>query len=415
MNTSNPCPVICFCFMLITSAAYGQDGDCLIPLALSDEETAAIADVLSETVAGQAGNNPGPFHGMAAPLSGALTADGRIAAAEYPNSCRFSFADRTNPGKPFPPLDTIEPVDDSEENDLSLVLHLGHTDEFLFLGFEVTDEFLDLQQGVNAFTNDSVELFINADLAIDDFNPNTVGRNSNLEGFQIVADAAGDGDLSLNNRFSSGGRPPVPVGIEDGNPTVPQGGEYFSAGLPTDTGWVVEFQLPLASLDTDSDENDSVVAAKTGDTMLMNFSVNDNDVEGAGGQDTHAMLWVVEGDERSPFGGGENVFVVPLKLIGRTDVVLGDFNEDGILDLGDFNIMVQNFNTDGRTFADGDMNFNGRVDLADFVAFRLAFEAAANPAVAASVPEPASALLLFVGILAFRRRRTYSALGTTHR
>jgi hypothetical protein len=115
------------------------------------------------------------------------------------------------------------------------------------------------------------------------------------------------------------------------------------------------------------------------------------------------MFWVVEGDERSNFGGGENVFVVPLKLIGRTDVIPGDFNEDGTLDLADFSILTGNFNTTNRTFADGDMNFNGRVDLADFLAFRAAFKAASNPA-GAPVPEPSSGLLLAVGIFALCRR-----------
>ena len=392
------------CSMFVT-AAHGQDGACLVPLQLSDDETAAIASVLAESTAGQAGFDPGPFHGLAAPLAGGMVADGRISPAEYPNSCSYSFADRQNPAKPYPPLDTIEVIDGSEENDLSLVLHLGHTDEFLFLGFEVTDEFLDLQQGVDAFTNDSVELFINADVAIDDFNPDTVGRNSDLEGFQIVADAAGDGDLSLNNRFSSGLRP-TPVGIEDGNPKIPAAGEFFSAGLPSENGWVLEFQLPLGSLDTDNDQNASVVAAHTGDTMLMNFSINDNDVEGAGGQDTHAMFWVVEGDERSNFGGGENVFVVPLKLVGPTDVIPGDFNQDGTLDFADFSILAGNFNMTNRTFADGDMNFNGRVDLADFVAFRVALEAA-NPAAAAAVPEPSMGQLLGIGILMCFLRRRY--------
>ena len=44
----------------------------------------------------------------------------------------------------------------SEENDLSLNLYLGHTDAHLFLGFEVTDEFLDLDVGQDPFRNDSV-------------------------------------------------------------------------------------------------------------------------------------------------------------------------------------------------------------------------------------------------------------------
>lgn len=399
------CVLFCTaCAVLVYKPAFGQETNCLVPLQLTDEETSAIAEVLSETTAGQAGFEPGPFSGFAAPLGGSVVADGVISLNEYPNSCSLSFADRTNPAKPFPPLDTIEEVDGSEENDLSLVLHLGHTDEFLFLGFEVTDEFLDLQEGVSAFTNDSVELFINADVAINDFNPDTVGRNSDLEGFQIVADAAGDGDLALNNRFASGARP-APVGIEDGVARIPEAGEFFSAGLPSDSGWVLEFQLPLGSLDTGDDQNETVVAATTGDVMLMNFSVNDNDVEGAGGQDTHAMLWVVEGDERSNFGGGENVFVVPLALTQPTDITPGDFNNDGAVDAADFAILAGHFNMSGLKFENGDMNFNGRVDLSDFITFRAVYEATRSGVVAA-VPEPSSSAFLYAaGILLLRLRQ----------
>jgi len=80
--------------------------------------------------------------------------------------------------------------------------------------------------------------------------------------------------------------------------------------------------------------------------------------------------------------------------------VFGDFNDDGAVDVADFQILLANFNT-GTTFAEGDSTFDGVVDLHDFIDFRQSFEAAA--AGAASVPEPSAMILAMLALAGFAR------------
>ena len=171
---------------------------------------------------------------------------------------------------------------DGQDEDLSLTMYLGHTDKFLFLGYDVTDDFLDLDEGAAPFRNDSIEVLIDADLDETDVDPDGAGRNWGLEGMQLIADAAGEGDIFLNNRFSAGNGP---VPIDDGEPLA---GEFYSAGLTTDTGYVVEFQIPLGSLDTEDGPGET--AATTGDVLRMNNSITDNDDQGANTQDCQAVV-----------------------------------------------------------------------------------------------------------------------------
>lgn len=82
-----------------------------------------------------------------------------------------------------------------------------------------------------------------------------------------------------------------------------------------------------------------------------------------------------------------------------SDITPGDFNGDGSIDTQDYSILVSNFNTVDKTFEDGDADFNGVVDLGDFVVFRDIFAGAGGGQVA-SVPEPRSQWISLLGLLA---------------
>lgn len=60
-----------------------------------------------------------------------------------------------------------------------------------------------------------------------------------------------------------------------------------------------------------------------------------------------------------------------------------DFNQDGMVDLSDFNILKANFGQSGATMADGDANADGTVDLSDFNILKSQFGQSA--AIAASI------------------------------
>jgi hypothetical protein len=111
-------------------------------------------------------------------------------------------------------------------------------------------------------------------------------------------------------------------------------------------------------------------------------------------------------------GGGVDGYEVDwdaVEFFDTTDFTGLDFNSDGVVNIGDFLLLVDNFNESfsslGEAATKGDFNFDGRVNMRDFVALHAALN---QPAGVAAVPEPASWLLLMgcSGMLAcFRRRR----------
>jgi len=91
----------------------------------------------------------------------------------------------------------------------------------------------------------------------------------------------------------------------------------------------------------------------------------------------------------------------------------GDYNQDGVVDLADYNLWRSSFGTTGAEL-EADGNNDGVVDAADFTIWR---DHLPNPAAAAglaAVPEPGAALLLLplVGAVVAGRRRVRRASPT---
>ena len=60
------------------------------------------------------------------------------------------------------------------------------------------------------------------------------------------------------------------------------------------------------------------------------------------------------------------------------DVLAADFTRDRAVDLADFTVLANNFGKSGRTFTQGDANYDGKVDLADFTILANRFGAGTN-------------------------------------
>jgi hypothetical protein len=97
----------------------------------------------------------------------------------------------------------------------------------------------------------------------------------------------------------------------------------------------------------------------------MNIAMDDNDDgENLAGQNGHHILWQVEG-ARSPFGGGETIWVVPLELSpAATMVTPGDFDNDKDVDANDIDAIGAAIRTN-QTGAQFDLNKDGSVNNAD--------------------------------------------------
>jgi hypothetical protein len=94
----------------------------------------------------------------------------------------------------------------------------------------------------------------------------------------------------------------------------------------------------------------------------------------------------------------DRILVEPASVI----TLLGDFNNDAVINTADYDILANNFLI-GNQYAQGDLTFDGKVNLADFKAFKAIYPAAGN----LPVPEPTTGVLLACGGLAWALGRRW--------
>ena len=97
-------------------------------------------------------------------------------------------------------------------------------------------------------------------------------------------------------------------------------------------------------------------------------------------------------------------------VVGFDEVLQGDFNFDGEVDDADYAIIRDNFLT-GSSYEDGDFNFDGRVNIDDFAGLK----AAVSGVEGAVVPEPSGHVMcmFILGALGLFRRRISRKLTVT--
>jgi hypothetical protein len=97
---------------------------------------------------------------------------------------------------------------------------------------------------------------------------------------------------------------------------------------------------------------------------------------------------------------GNSDGIVTLSNIFSNPTLAGDINNDGFVDVADYDIWAANVGKTGATWLQGDLNGDGLVDVADYDIW------AANVGATSATPEPISMIILAIGggLVAIKRR-----------
>ena len=192
---------------------------------------------------------PGPFRLMAPFRTRSPVADGKIGLDEYGPPLAIDFTDDRNPGRDV----FTEPNPARSRDDLSAELYLAYTREDLFVAVKVRDDVLiDNPAVAHSSFNDGIELFLDGDRVGGDLRPNE--HAGNREGFQAASGAHG-------RKYATG------IGTSDG--------DYVAKTSTFPGGYVVEFRIPLATIDVN--DGAEVTPPGPGSTLRFNLGIVNND------------------------------------------------------------------------------------------------------------------------------------------
>lgn len=220
---------------------------------------------------------------------------------------------------------------------------------------------------------------------------------------------------------------------EDGN-------ESFRIRIGTDgtterLGYVIEdtvfFDLPttIGNDSVDDIANTGGPPFGTGDDIVelairlgeAGYVVALNNLNGSNAYTTDVLPYNGDATELAQVGifyqgvegatGQQSGFILDsIEVTGLQDLLVGDFNFDGQINMDDFLVMVSNFHT-GTKFEQGDMNFDATIDLQDFFEFKSIFPAQGQAATATAVPEPSNLAVIGLGVLLILARRRRHVVG----
>ena len=175
------------------------------------------------------------------------TLDGIIGPEEYRDTVPFSvnFDDPTTPPG-FVPYGEAP----SSSGDFSYVMYAMYDAQNLYLAFDITDDAVHSPYGGKPWENDDVEIYIDGDEIGNDIESGW--GNQSKEGFQIYMDAAGNGGSYLEYNT-----------------------EWFGTVDTRAGGWIAEFRIPLASIDTQDGEGETPPSPG----MSIGFNIATYDLE----------------------------------------------------------------------------------------------------------------------------------------
>ncbi len=102
-------------------------------------------------------------------------------------------------------------------------------------------------------------------------------------------------------------------------------------------------------------------------------------------------------------GGYGKVIYDDIEILEGTAPIPGDANGDGKVDSADLNIVSDNWQGTGKTWAEGDFNGDGVVDSADLNILSDNWQSGGS---APSVPEPTSIVMILFGLAGIVRRKS---------
>jgi hypothetical protein len=141
-----------------------------------------------------------------------------------------------------------------------------------------------------------------------------------------------------------------------------------------------------------------VLAPTAGSRRLATYRIT---APAGGWQYTHNGAYTISIEPNQVRDTSSNA--LPAGSVGTLTVHVpfpGDANDDGTVNLGDFNILASNFGQSGRGVATGDFNYDGLVNLADFNILASRFGTSAGPgAFAAAAITPASRMTRMIDML----------------